>query len=152
MEDQVREFARQILDGKEPGSTEGYYLGSAGVRVSGNLNNAVRDWLLHNSEIVRHNFGKGHISGMRFRPVGQPLSPAEQKTIVAKEEDRRNSRTPPRHYSEHYGSPLCTRKRRNPFSCSRSHARTTPKRDEVTCKACLNLLEKEPIAEAAANN
>lgn len=129
----VRGFAQQTLDGK-PWSLDGY---AYTVRVSGNLQGQVRDWLLHGNRgrIVGHNFGRGHISGMRFRPVGEPMAEAELETIVRKEKQRDKPRL--RHYGRR---PLCTTKQRSPFSRPSRDVWSTLDKDEVTCPRCQKLL------------
>lgn len=50
-----------------------------------------RDWLLtkvRDGELTAHNFGRGHISGMRFRPVGVPLTANESKALATPREER----------------------------------------------------------------
>ena len=127
------------------------------------LQHEVRDYLLHNRGITGHNFSRGHISGMRFRPRGEPLSPAEQKTFKAqqeKEEKRaRGEPTYTRHASSgQYGLALCVKAQRDkkiaaakaagrsaPWfgSNHRSRVWTTDKLEEVTCPRCRNLKESK---------
>jgi len=154
VENQVRRFARETVDGKPWGSTglAWGYGGHEGVRLPGDLNSRVRSWLLNNRELERHNFGKGHISGMRFRPRGTGLSEAEKKTFAKIEKEKANrlaGKKPPRHFSKHYGGTLlCTADRkRSAFSRGRRRmGMTTSAVAEVTCPRCKKLLE------AATNN
>jgi hypothetical protein len=149
VEDQVRMFAQEEFDGKPWGSTGRSY-GSYpnGIRISGDVFGDVRKWLLHNPNLQEHNFGRGHISGMRFRPVGEVLSAAEQATLAAKEKAKANraaGKLPPVHFRKgSWGSAILCAKR-GPFSRSnyRSHGpRGTNVAAEVTCPRCKNLLEK----------
>jgi hypothetical protein len=153
LEDQVRSFAEDTAQGR-PWRKERAYGGYGfRVRLSGDLQSAVRDFLLRGNggRIVGHNFGKGHISGMRFRPAGEPISPSEEKTIAAKAERRANPRRIVEHYSETYGGyPLCTSESatgKRVFHFRPSKASVTKKREEVTCRRCLNLLASIPPDE-----
>ena len=151
VEDCVRRFLYDDLKG-QPRGTSGWGYGN-GVRVSGNLNATVRDWLLSNPKLAWHNSGRGHISGARFRPVGEPISPAEEATKETKAKDaersklRREGKLAPKpvHFSKNYGGPLCTASRRSPFSYSnhRSSARRTSVLANVTCPRCLKLLAEK---------
>jgi hypothetical protein len=142
VEEQVRCFADDELAGKPWGTTQGYGRGFHNCKVYGDLPNAVRRWLLSNCD--GHNFGRGHISGMRFRPRGEPIGPAE-KTLAKKAADRANPPVKPVHFSKHGGfyNPhiLCTAATRSRFSNSRSKARASSEWASVTCKKCLNLRE-----------
>ena len=115
----------------------------AGVRMPGGLQRAVRNWLLSNSRLDRHNFGKGHISGMRFRPQGAPLAPAEIKTMQQKEKDRVRTTPKPVHFRK-LGGLLCVV--RKPFS-HRSKARCTSDWNRVTCPRCQKLKPKPEATE-----
>jgi hypothetical protein len=102
---QVRSFAYETAKGLQWG-TNGVRGPDYGIRMSGDLDGRVRTWLLRTKD--GHNFGRGHISGMRFRPKGAPLGPSEQDTI--KEQAK-----PPKPRTIHFGktsaysggSPLC---------------------------------------------
>lgn len=144
VEEQVRCFAEDQLAGKPWGTTVSYGRGwHNGLRISGDLNAAVRQWLLRNCD--GHNFGRGHISGMRFRPRGEPVGPIEQATLQKKAEERANPKVKPVHYSYTYGHPHCVlaaakkRGRRIWGSMHRSRAHTVSDWEHVTCKRCLNL-------------
>jgi hypothetical protein len=141
---QVRHFVIEDLDGKKRGST-GRACGRPWrpLRAPG-LYNRVRDWLLRNPALTHHNFGRGHISGARFRPVGQPISPTEKETL--RRHEVQDSKPRPRHYSKsgHYGSrPLCS-KPRSGWLARPSKAYTTSDREKVTCPRCKNLLADLP--------
>lgn len=99
VEAQVRTLAYESMNGEKWGSSgDGRYATYTGdIRISvggGGLNNVVRHWLLTNRNITHHNFARGHISGARFRPVGEPLAPKEQATLEkqAKERKRREEK------------------------------------------------------------
>lgn len=137
LEAQVRRFAREDLDGVPRGSTGPAWGREAGVRISGDVSAIVRSWLLSNPRIVGHNFLRGHISGMRFRPYGEPIGPAE-KTIEAKERRLADPKPPPLHFARGDG-PLCTFDRcRSRFRRSRTWR--TGDASRVTCPACLKKL------------
>ena len=72
---QVRSFAYETAKGQKWG-TNGVRGPDYGIRLSGNVDGRVRDWLLRTKD--GHNFDRGHISGMRFRPRGEPLGPSEK--------------------------------------------------------------------------
>jgi hypothetical protein len=149
IENQVRLFAEETAAGEAWG-TRGRAWGRGygfTVRVSGDLKRTVRDWLLNgarNGRLESHNFGRGHISGMRFRPAGEPISDAEQTTIKVKK--ARADKPLTKHFSKRYGHPpLCTAARRSPFARP-SRAWTTTQQAEVTCPRCLNLLKAKEAA------
>lgn len=127
------------------------------VRISGNLQRAVRDWLLRGPRgLQQHNFGRGHISGMRFRPRGEPLAPAEKATNAAHEKraaDRKAGKESRRHFSMRgYGShPQCVveqrRKKGHGHGLWRqSKARVTRDATEVTCPSCLKWIAANRVA------
>jgi hypothetical protein len=163
VEEQVRVFAQEQLDGKAWGSSGQsmrYYGG--GPRISTGdrwhtLESLCRDWLLRN--MAYHNFSRGHISGARYRPHGEPLSPQEINTMAkhAKEDaDRKAGKERVRHMrdGDRWGHALCVEERRrktgNYYRCShRSQVWTTDEREEVTCKQCLNLLKAKEPEQAA---
>jgi len=86
VERMVRDFAQDTADGKPWRTTNTGYGDGYGLRMPGNLNSMVRGWLLRGNggQIVGHNFGRGHISGMRFRPVGEPMAEVEKVTSVTR--------------------------------------------------------------------
>jgi hypothetical protein len=157
VENQVRQFAIDDAEGKPRGTMAwGRPTSWPPVRIHcarGTLQGVVRDWLLNEvrqGRIDSHNFGRHHISGMRFRPHGAPLSMAETKTIAKNEERRKpGAKPPPYHYSKSVGAgrPLCTRHIRRGYS---SKAWTTSKVEKVTCKRCLNLLKTMKAEETTA--
>lgn len=132
----VRGFAQQTADGK-PWSLDGY---PYNVRLRGDVQRAVRDWLMYGNggKIVGHNFGRGHISGMRFRPAGAPMAEAEVETMNSKLRSRGKEK--PRHYGHR---PLCTKNRRSPFSRPGRTIWSTTNKDNVTCPRCLKLMKVE---------
>lgn len=144
VENQVREFAIAVRDGKslsEARIAHGTPMAWPPIRISGDLKGVVRKWLLRNSKLVAHNFGKGHISGARFRPRGEPLAEVEVETFKKKEERRRNPKPRPVHFYDK--GLLCQKKRLNgrwTWSRGRHQTRSTEDQGSVTCKQCLNLL------------
>lgn len=152
MERVVRGFADETLDGKPWGSEDRYYGGFNRAKFRGPipLNDQIRTWLLteaRSGRIASHNFGKGHISGMRFRPKDIPLYEAERKTIE-KHAIPYNERKPkPVHFSVTYGGALfCTVKPRSSYRSHRGTGRATPDPTKITCPRCLKLgaVEKAP--------
>lgn len=154
----VRDFAEDTAHGRPWRTTPGYGgvgFGGSGIRMPGGLSNAVRDWLLRGNggKIVSHNFGRRHISGQRFRPVGEPLAPAEEDTMAKKIKDRDPSRVILRHFAKGYSDRLlCVKAKRHSFSRHRSKARRTSKFEEVTCPRCKKLLDVQAVAEPNAAN
>jgi hypothetical protein len=102
---QVRSFAYETAKGLKWG-TNGVRGPDYGIRLSGDVEGTVRTWLLRTK--AGHNFGRRHISGMRFRPRGAPRGPSEQDTL--KEQAK-----PPKPRTIHFGTasaysggtPLC---------------------------------------------
>lgn len=138
VEYQVRQFAEETAKGEAWG-THGIAFGRpwGRVRLSGNLQGAVRDYLLYSGKFDSHNFGKSHISGARYRPRGAPLSPAEKTTMEKKTnakpyEERRS------HFSKggYSGRPACSKPSRG---WRPSKAKTTLDWTKVTCPRCLKL-------------
>lgn len=141
VENQVRRFAAETSEGKTWGSTgRAWGRDYSGVRLAGHLKSRVRDWLLdevRRGRLESHNFGRHHVSGMRFRPRGAGLGEAEKKTIEKKEERRRNPK--PR---------LCHLEKRGSCACAQkvsfwgtSRAWKTGDPAKVTCTRCLNILK-----------
>jgi len=141
---------------EEPGSWWGYG-SSQGVRISvvdgryrSKLLDLCREYLLSSTNLEGHNFGRGHISGMRYRPRGKGKSDVEKKTIEKKFRPKPvHAREPkddskPLYYTR---KALCQLnvKPRVP-SWRSSHRRngpiTTDDTSKVTCKRCLNLLKQ----------
>lgn len=158
IERRVRAAAAEQLEGKEPGT---YGADAWGHRLQiscgpGGLLGAVRDWL--STQIARgiltgHNFGRGHCSGMRCRPVSVPLTAAETKTIAQRE--KRIKGETPVHFSDpevnrYPGKSLCSRKARETNKAKsrgyfsrgygRSNTRLSSEPAKVTCPRCLKLL------------
>lgn len=147
VEDQVRMFAAETLAGEKWG-TRGRACGKPwdSPRFSGDLLQQVRRWLQeeqYRGRLLSHNFGRGHISGQRYRPAGQPVGPAEAKTIVEKK--ARAGRTPPVHLSKGQRF-YCSPAKLSPWG--RSQARRTIDRSLVTCTRCLKL--STPTTEKAS--
>lgn len=145
IENQVRSYAQNQFDGR-PWDTK--YIacgrpGQYGWRIRGNLQAMVRAWLFGNSQLTSHNFGRGHISGARFRPVGDPIAPSEQETNARHTKQRAEGYQRTLHYAAHMGGTiLCQQARRakRSYSSGRSRAWDTRDKAKVTCKQCLNLL------------
>lgn len=140
VECQVRRLANETMQGKSWGST-GRAWGrgwEGGVRLPGDVQAQVRDWLLHNPDVEGHNFGRSHISRMRFRPRGEPLAPGEQHTLNT---PRKTWAEKPVHYSRTYGPPKCVEARVGRFydTWRRRSTRTDSDWANVTCKRCLNM-------------
>lgn len=140
----VRDLAEDSRDGKPWRTTPGYGGYGSGIRFNGNLQSTVRDWLFGQCSrgiLTYHNFGRGHISGARFRPVGEPMADAEKETVQRKTRERLTPR--PRHYSANgYGGTLkCMEgRKRSPFSRGRRTAYATAKQADVTCPRCRKAL------------
>lgn len=160
---QVRRFAGEAIDGVEQGSTglafgrEGSWTtGGKRFRLRFDLGDA-RDWLRHQPDIVSHNFSRGHISGERYRPRGEPLSETEKETMTKKEKARANPRPLRKHYNPNgYGSrPLCRQAKSVVWGRSRAYSTST--RADVNCPSCLKMMKDlppekpkcEPVTEAA---
>jgi hypothetical protein len=116
-----------------------YYASPAG----GKWLDAARNWLsaeVRAGRLQAHNFGRGHISGMRYRPVGEVVTATEQATVAAKERSRDRPRLV--HFSKHgFGGPLlCTASRRGRFSY-RTNSRSTKEQANVTCPRCQKMME-----------
>ena len=114
---------------------------------------AVRDWLQQQVQAGRltgHNFRRGHCSGMRFRPVGDELTAAEQRTLAEK------SRPALVHFADLLQPSdrwftLCSRKARetsrkkvrSSFRSARHYdTQLTRVEAAVTCPRCLKLLRQ----------
>lgn len=162
LEDRVRCSIAEKLEGKR----RGFYGRHHGTYMCPKLNgigrllDRCRNWLsrqVSSGVLQVHNFGRGHCSGARFRPVGEPLSPQEQRSIKKKETDKTKVKPihfkDPQHKGYSYDAPaLCTRKARKTnakkgrFCCRsrrRSTVRTTKNGGEVTCKRCLKLMAED---------
>lgn len=162
LECQVRRFAEETAAGEAWGSRgrawgRGY--GSGGIRFPGNLLGVCRDWLSREARAGRlqcHNFGRGHISGMRYRPAGEPLSEPELKTLAAHERQRAKPRPRPVH-ARKGGGLACAPpgKRVWGFRPSKAHAIPVAAGDKgdrlssgfmlVTCARCRKVLGWEAV-------
>ena len=83
IERKVRNFAFDTQQGV-PWGTNAY---GGSIRFTGNLFEAVRDWVsqeMRRGRIKAHNFGRGHISGQHLRPADQPIGPTEAKVTPRK--------------------------------------------------------------------
>lgn len=146
IENQVRAFADDAAHGRAWRTERTIGRPYSSVRFSGDLQSDVRRWLRTQEAVGRltsHNFGKGHISGQRYRPLGEPLSEAEQSTFQDKK--AREGKDPVMHRADK-GSPF-----RRPYLCApvrkwrsftRSKAWTTSNADRVTCPRCLKLMKE----------
>jgi hypothetical protein len=145
--EQVRTFAQEQLDGKAWGAT-GRCWGRAyaTVRIStsgrGGLLGVVRSWLeleCRRGRLEIFTFGRGHISGARYRPAGEGVTETETTTMRAKQRRRETPR--PIHYAVRgewgLGRAVCLPPRRQ-FSYGRRgmRPRVTNDRKEVTCPRC----------------
>jgi hypothetical protein len=115
--------------------------GAYGVRCRGDLQKVVRNYLLQ-GPFDRENFGRGHVSGMRFRPRGEPLSAAEATTKARKAVPRR----PAPVHATLPGSLalLCMPPRQALYRGPNYRIRRTSDRAAVTCPRCLKLLQQAP--------
>lgn len=145
LENQVRQFADETARGEKWG-THGRAYGRypSGIRFSGDLLGDCRDWLRRNPKLTSHNFGRGHISGERYRPAGEPISEAEQGTL---EEKARRAKTPrPIHMHKKTGefssTYMCAPAPKGPrWRQSRSQAHVTMDASRVTCPRCLKIMK-----------
>jgi hypothetical protein len=159
IERRIRAHFAEQADGLEEGKRglddfcmKGTVTISTGSRYS--LMDCVRDWLadeVRAGRLTRHNFGRGHISGMRYRPVGMELTDAEKKTL--EKADKRAKGETPVHFSNSTSwlrKPLCVAdrnvKRAGYRQPKRSSARIVSEPAKVTCQRCLKRL-----AEGAAD-
>jgi hypothetical protein len=152
LERRVRAAVAETAYGAEYGSygPDAWGKGPASIRIStghGSLLDAVRSWLQSNRKLTAHNFGRGHISGARYRPIGHDLTAAEKSSIETSRK-RRNGETPLHYrgaYTRGYPRPLCTADRIKPGYSrpSRSSARMTSEAEKVTCPRCKKLLAQE---------
>lgn len=150
LERMVRHLAVKMTDSRNTSySFEDWMMADPhGYRFSApghhSLNDAVRDWLLERArqgQIHGHNFGRGHISGMRFRPVEKAaMNPTEQETVKRREE--RRHKVPPRHALAGESTALLCGDGKGPWRGTfRRSARTAKDRKDVTCPRCLALLK-----------
>jgi len=144
--EQVRAFAQEQADGKVWGWNGRQWGRSMTlVRIStghpGGLLRLVRDWLftqVRAGKLEEFDFGRGHISGARFRPAGSGATEAERKTVA--ERERRRTVPRPVHISAsgtYGGRPLCIKPRGGFYRRPSKYVHTTTERDCVTCPRCL---------------
>lgn len=150
LEAQVRTFAEEQMQSKPWGSSGAAWGKPYGMRlrISGNLLDRCRDWLLdqvRKGKLESHNFGRGHISGMRFRPCGTGMSKAEQSTLHRREVRRTHAAPVHARISDKDASLLCQQpKSHRSFrslyrgACARRPAEYA----QVTCPRCRTLLDK----------
>lgn len=155
VENQVRLLAAATRDGKpwnEAPIAYGNPMIWPPLRISlpgrNDLKGVVRDWLLRGNggKIVGHNYGKGHVSGAHFRPIGEIIPDTEVKTTVARQERIRNPgsvKPRPVHAKGGKFGMLCRKKARSPFTNSKYYCRVVEDESKVTCKQCLNLLKTQ---------
>jgi hypothetical protein len=116
----------------------------------GGLLDAARNWLRAQERagrLVSHNFGRGHISGQRYRPAGQPIAPSEQATRERKAKESTRTTPKPVHAPVRVGTrgahPLCTytsakAKGRSLFGWRRGRGvRIADSGTPITCPRCL---------------
>ena len=143
LEAQVRLFADETAAG-EPWGTRGRAYGrgyGSRIRFSGDLLGDCRDWLRRNPRLTSHNFGRGHISGERYRPVGEPISEAERGTLAEKAKRASKPRPIHMHIKEGRRRFLCAPEPKAPrWRQSRSQAHVTRDASRVTCPRCLKLM------------
>jgi hypothetical protein len=152
LEAQVRLFAEEQIAGEKWGSRgpawgKGY---GSSVRISlgrrQTLLDACRDWLLSEQRAGRlssFNFGRGHISGARYRPAGMEISETEQKTLEAKRKRRETPR--PVHAKVRQGGSaiVCMQDRmKGRIRMSRSKTRSSIDPNEITCPRCQKLIDE----------
>jgi hypothetical protein len=118
----------------------------------GNLGEA-RRFLLDQArmgKIQAHNFGRGHVSGMRFRPLGVSLTDAEKKTLEKK-------KNPPKkfvHFAEVtkvmldgyelLGKKFCAKPKKMGWGRGRvAFVKRTKNIAEVTCPQCLKKMREQ---------
>jgi hypothetical protein len=139
------DIERKVRDNLEK---EAFARGDFGpFRIRGALGNKVRDWLLsgvRQGRLDSHNFGRGHISGMRFRPKGEEISETEKDTM--KKRERSKGRPKPVHLREG-GNAACAVARaaaagRKLWGFSRSRAYMTDNHEDVNCPTCKKLAAK----------
>lgn len=158
LELRVRNAVQEQIDGVKYGKygVSGGATWRSGTRISTrpglSLLEQCRSWLRRQCArgiLEGHNFGRGHISGMRFRPVGEPLSPQEQKQFEKKAKPKLVHFSDPE-WKHWPNRSLCSQKAREARKVEgrrlvsrparRPTSQTTEKADEVTCPRCRKLL------------
>ncbi len=155
--EQVRSFAQEQAEGKTWGSG-GRQWGRAYAQVKistggvpGGLLRLVREWLQRQARrgvLEEMDFGRGHISGARYRPAGETLTDGEQATLKRKavpwEERTVHFYHAPEENASGRAGLLCQigRKRRgHSWGWRRQKSRTSDDPAKVTCKQCANILD-----------
>ncbi len=146
----VRAYAYADLKGQPRKGADYDY----GVRLNFNLDGAVCDWLSRGErtgKLQSHSFGRNTITGRRYRPAGEPISPTEEKTLKAKAERKPwAERTVHWRNGDGYSWRMaCRTTKRATWRVARSTARLSSKKEEVTCPRCLKLLKEGSPKEAA---
>jgi hypothetical protein len=148
---QVRQFAEETAAGEPWGKRGRAYSGGYGsrVRLSGDLLHMCRDWLRNEEyagRLASHNFGRGHVSGKRYRPAGEPISEAETNTFAVKAQ--RASKPRPVHMwdSTRKKSFLCAPEKKSRWGRYRSQAHVSRGATPITCPRCLKLMQPKETA------
>jgi hypothetical protein len=165
IERQARHFLSFDLKGKPrpklgDDDADGTFYGLNQVRVSTGSPHVtflgmVRRWLQSNRKLEAFNFGRGHISGARYRPVGSEMYKSEKKAIAKAKLPRKPRPVhAPASGDGGHGAPLLCRatrpKGRFTFRFNRSLTRVSYKGSTpVTCPLCLKLLGNNVTAKTA---
>ena len=160
VESRVRAAVAERLKGKPYGSEgrETYSRVQISTGSQVDLLGLCRRWLMDQmgaGRVEGHNFGRGHCSGMRFRPAGAPLGEVEQKHLETPREELARRRWI-RHMASDPAEPLngrghkdrlCERGRKPRrfygFPRRQFHSDVTADPSKVTCKRCLAIMAKE---------
>jgi len=136
-------FAQETVNGEKWGTHgRAYGKGYTSIHIGGDLQKIVRAWLFAQvsaGKMQVHNFGKGHISGARFRPNGAPLAPSEKETFERKAKEKTRTTPKPVHFALHGGAGCTQIKKPSRFGRSSRSTRTTSDLDKVTCPRCIKL-------------
>lgn len=151
LERRVRGAVAEVANGEAYGTygmSYASYLSGGSIRGLGGVSllSHCQTFLYRRSDLKSHNFGRGHISGARYRPHDWPLSPAEEKTLANQAKEK------PVHFKrEREWKPLCTANRKDRrsnysrcFSRHRSNTHVTNEVGKVTCPSCLKALASIP--------
>lgn len=150
IENQVRLFAEEQSQ-RKPWGSSGPAWGRPYTRVRihcghrERLLDAVRDWLrgeVNAGKLASHNFGRGHISGERYRPAGVSMSETEKKTIARKQAPRPIHFNPVGAASRFHMLCRPPQPRKGFGRGSRRFSRCTQKQSEVTCPRCLKKMKE----------
>lgn len=170
IEQRIRAAAAEKIDNAEYGSYhQSGYSHRTAFKISGlngqSLLDHCRSYLLHHPKLKQFNFGRGHISGLRFRSADMPFSDTEQRTMADKAKEKPIHFAPKRRKTV-WGSdvqvevtvwtPLCVidrKTKRTSYSRpTRSTAKFTTDESKVTCPLCIKKLQAEgqrQMAEAS---